>query len=217
MRPKLQSPGQKLRTFIDEARRTQLVESTIEILAEQGFARTSLAEIARHAGVSKGVISYHFKGKDELIQEVVVQVYRESETWLGEIADLDAPAGEKLRRYMADTFAFLKTDRKRFKAFMEIFLNYRKPDGNLYYDDSVDESTLQFVETVLREGQAKGEFRAFDPHIMAICLRSMVDAAAVRLIAEPSLDLDVFSAELAAIFERAIRADARKAPDGGSR
>lgn len=216
MRSEIESTGQRARTFIDEARRAQLVQCTVDVLADIGFARTSMAEIARRAGVSKGVISYHFKGKDELIQEVVAQTLKDSDIWLESLLALDAPAGEKLRRYATDTMTFLKVDQRRFKAFMEVFLNYRRPDGNLYYDDTIDEKTLHFVEAVLVQGQERGEFRAFDPHIMALCLRGMVDSAAVRLIAEPGLDVDAFGSELMEIFDRSLRADhVQSSPEGG--
>ena len=39
----------------------------IEVLAELGYAQTSFARIAERAGISKSVISYHFAGKDELL------------------------------------------------------------------------------------------------------------------------------------------------------
>ena len=54
-------------TFIEEARRKQIIASTILTLAKRGFVNTSLADIADQIGVTKGVISYHFDGKDDLI------------------------------------------------------------------------------------------------------------------------------------------------------
>src|SRR5262245_4148107 len=75
MRPENEPGEQKPRSFIEEARRAQIVASAIEVIAEVGFARASLARIAEHAGISKGVISYHFAGKEELMVEVVVGVY----------------------------------------------------------------------------------------------------------------------------------------------
>src|SRR5690348_3623387 len=75
MRSENGTGDQKQRSFIEEARRAQIVASAIEVIAELGFARASLAQIARHAGISKGVISYHFGSKDELMVEVVTRVY----------------------------------------------------------------------------------------------------------------------------------------------
>ncbi|HEX5408105.1 MAG TPA: helix-turn-helix domain-containing protein, partial [Pseudonocardiaceae bacterium] len=62
------------RTFADEARRKQLVECAIEVIAEQGFAQASLARIAQRAGVAKSVVLYHFANKDELVEQVLTAV-----------------------------------------------------------------------------------------------------------------------------------------------
>ncbi len=48
-----------------------MIECAINAIAELGYGRASLAEIAKRAGISKGVISYHFAGKSELMQQVI--------------------------------------------------------------------------------------------------------------------------------------------------
>jgi betaine-aldehyde dehydrogenase len=52
----------------EEARRSQLVEVTIDSLAEVGFVGTTLAEIARRAGVSPGLVAHYFGDKDGLLE-----------------------------------------------------------------------------------------------------------------------------------------------------
>ena len=51
-------------TFTETARRAQILACAIGAIAESGYGRASLAEIARRAGVSKGVVSYYFTSKD---------------------------------------------------------------------------------------------------------------------------------------------------------
>ena len=66
---------QDARTFTESARRAQIVQAAIETLAELGYARASYAQIAKRAGLSStGLISYHFAGKEELLDEVVGEV-----------------------------------------------------------------------------------------------------------------------------------------------
>ena len=60
--------GGRASTFTQLKRRDQLVDCAIEAIAELGFPRASVAEVARRAGVSKGVVTYHFPAKDDLIQ-----------------------------------------------------------------------------------------------------------------------------------------------------
>ena len=51
----------------EEARRSQLIEVTIDSLAEVGYVGTTLAEIARRAGVSPGLVAHYFGDKDGLL------------------------------------------------------------------------------------------------------------------------------------------------------
>ena len=52
----------------EEARRVQLVEVTIDSLAEVGYVGTTLAEIARRARVSPGLVAHYFDDKDGLLE-----------------------------------------------------------------------------------------------------------------------------------------------------
>jgi AcrR family transcriptional regulator len=49
----------------------QIVQAAIRVLARQGYARTSLMDIAKEAGMSKGAVHYHFPTKEALIQAVL--------------------------------------------------------------------------------------------------------------------------------------------------
>jgi len=53
---------------IEEMRRRQLVEVTIDSLAELGYVGTTLAQIAARAGVSAGLVAHYFNDKDGLLE-----------------------------------------------------------------------------------------------------------------------------------------------------
>ena len=59
------------RSFVNSARRAQIVAAAIDTVAEVGCADASLARLAVRLGVSKGVISYRFAGKDDLIEQII--------------------------------------------------------------------------------------------------------------------------------------------------
>ena len=60
--------GAALRDEGEEVRRAQLIEVTIDSLAEVGFVGTTLAQIARRAGVSPGLVAHYFGDKDGLLR-----------------------------------------------------------------------------------------------------------------------------------------------------
>ena len=56
------------RVEAEDSRRQQLIEATIDTLAEEGFAATTLAEIGSRARVSPGLIAHYFDDKDGLLE-----------------------------------------------------------------------------------------------------------------------------------------------------
>jgi betaine-aldehyde dehydrogenase len=52
----------------EDIRRRQLIEATVETMAMEGFAATTLAAIGQKAGVSPGLIAHYFEDKDGLLE-----------------------------------------------------------------------------------------------------------------------------------------------------
>ena len=61
-------------------RRAQLAAAALQTLAEQGYARTSLRDIAQNSEFSHGVLHYYFRDKIELITYCVRQYKAECVT-----------------------------------------------------------------------------------------------------------------------------------------
>jgi TetR/AcrR family transcriptional repressor of bet genes len=59
------------RTLDRDTRRQQLITATITMIAEKGFSRTTLTDVAARAGVSHGLVLFHFKSKDQLLTETL--------------------------------------------------------------------------------------------------------------------------------------------------
>ncbi|TMR11278.1 TetR family transcriptional regulator [Nonomuraea turkmeniaca] len=203
MRSEIESSGQKSRSFIEEARRAQIVASAIEVIAEVGFAQASLARIAAHADISKGVISYHFAGKEELMVEVVERTYGAiAEHVLTKMQGLQS-ATELLRTHVLSVAEHMRGHRTQLKALGEIFTNLRTADGKLRYGIKASEPTYLALEGIYRLGQESGEFRDFDVRVMAVTHSSAVDTMFAYWMAHPGHDLDAHARELADLLERA--------------
>lgn len=51
--------------------RQELIEATIESLAKRGYEATTLADVASGAGLSRGIVNFHFETKEKLLVEVL--------------------------------------------------------------------------------------------------------------------------------------------------
>lgn len=198
--------GERRRTFIEEARRGQIVQSAIETLAEVGYANASLARIAQHAEISKGVISYHFTGKDELLEQVMEYVFTTgAEHMMPSIVAAETPRA-KLRAYIESNIEFIGAHMTECLAVAEIVLNMRGADGKLTYGLGTEQPVLEPLVQLLRAGQQAGEFRDFAPRIMAVTIRRAIDAVAEQIAHYQEPDAKTYARELADLFGRATTA-----------
>ncbi|MDP9865344.1 MULTISPECIES: TetR/AcrR family transcriptional regulator [Streptosporangium] len=207
MRPENEPDGQKRRSFIEQARRAQIITSAVEVIADAGFAKASLALIAKHAGISKGVISYHFAGKDELMEEVVNHVYDGILAFVTARMEQEQTATGLLRTHILTVAEHMRGNRTQIKALGEIFYNLRQPDGSPRFGIAASEPLFQALEEIYRLGQRSGEFRAFDLRVMAVAHAGSIDNMFAYWVTHPEHDLDAHARELADLFEHATRAE----------
>jgi TetR/AcrR family fatty acid metabolism transcriptional regulator len=206
MQPEIISDGQKDRSFVEIARRAQIVECAIDAIAELGYANASLAEIARRAGVSKGVISYHFAGKQELIEQVVNTVLEKAGAVMLPRIFAEQRAAGMLRAYIESNLEFIGARPNHIRAVMNIAAGAFGEDGKPMIDLTLTfEPAVRELENLLRNGQKQGEFREFSTRVMAVTIRNAIDAVQLQMAADPKLDLMLYANELASLFNVATR------------
>lgn len=191
------------RTFVSSARRAQVVEAAIETIAEVGYANASLSRIAVRLGISKGVISYHFAGKDDLIAEIVSQTLRRAREHVQPRVAAQTTGPEMLRAYIESSLEFMRDNPKEITTLIEIVratITGAKSPFSANQDGPV-----HLLAEQLARFQSAGDLRAdFDPTAMAIAIRAVIDAAPGRL-ADSTFNIDQYAREAVAIFDRATR------------
>ncbi|MBN9734013.1 MULTISPECIES: TetR/AcrR family transcriptional regulator [unclassified Pseudonocardia] len=202
MRSDSRADGQK--TFIEQARRRQIIEAAVTTVAGDGFGNASLAAIARTAGISKGVISYHFSGKEELMEECVTAIY----TGIAErvVPQLEGLAPlETVRAHVLAVARDGVAHRDELVAVGEIVTHLRRKDGRLRYGVTTNEDLYLGLEWMYGRAVEAGEVRRFDHRVMAVTVQSALDSMFAYWIARPETDLVAYSEELADLLVAAIR------------
>jgi AcrR family transcriptional regulator len=216
MRSKNRPTGLKPVSFIEEARRRQIIEATIEAVAESGYAGASLAKLAARAKISKSIISYHFSGKDELLESTVHQIYQDIWLFVRPRLLAEKTARDQLRAYIESEFAYLEAHRAQLLAISYILMNHRDKDGALYLRDEAEKSNLATLGKMLEDGQKMGEFRSFAIKPMAGMLMHSINGALGQGASDPNLSLSDYARELVTIFDLATRKES-SAPKRGNK
>lgn len=200
-------PEPEQRTFTEIARRQQIVGAAIDTIAEVGYAQASLARIAERIGISKGVISYHFTGKDDLIKQVVVDVVEAGRNYILPRVSAEITGPSMLRAYIVSNLAFMRDHRNYMVAVVEILRSGAfKTDGGRRLDGREVDVATRLLQEQLARFQAGGEFRDdFDPSALAVAIRAAIDVVPHRLVLDPDFDIDRYAGEIANVFDRATR------------
>jgi TetR/AcrR family transcriptional regulator, fatty acid metabolism regulator protein len=194
------------RTFIENARRAQIAAAAIDAIAEAGYAGASFARIAEKLRISRGLISYHFTDKDDLIKQVVHQAAEEAKAYIRPRILAEPTGPGALRAYIESNLAFMRDHRNNVIAMIEIA---RSAEGRrIFYGDTDVVEAVGALEHALSGFQAAGQFRPdFDPHVMAMAIRAAIEAASPRLALDPEFDIDNYAREITTIFDLATRVE----------
>ncbi|GAA5143749.1 TetR/AcrR family transcriptional regulator [Nocardioides marinquilinus] len=163
-------------TFARTARREQLVEVTIDLLAEVGVEGSSYLRIAERAGISRGVLNYHFGGRAELFSAVVDTVYARGVDEVLALVEAAPSPGEALAAFVRGSVHFYAARRRELRALTAIYTS-RAADTVSREQRSEHRREIERVGALLRAGQEAGQLRAFDVDLMTACLRSVLDLA----------------------------------------
>jgi AcrR family transcriptional regulator len=191
-------------TFTEAARRRQIVAAAIETIADLGYASASFAQIAKRAGLSSpGLISYHFADKDELIGQVVAEVYSTGGAQVRPHTDQAVSSAETLCAFVEGSIAFYDSHRAHMRALVQILNGH--PQARERWVDQANDAELDGIEQVLARGQRDGEFRDdFAPRVVAVIIRDLLSGALLRLLATPDLDIDTYTRELVMVCRHAV-------------
>lgn len=200
--------ARKKPTLIEEVRRKQIVETAIETIAARGFSQTTLGEIARTAGVSTGVITYHFKNKDELIEQCIKRLFEVPNNFVVERVESQRRYADRLRTFIEANIEFMLRNRSHSAALVHSFgaLNSEKERKRIM---ALQHTKIRnFLVRILEGGQSRKEFREFPTQTIAQLVLGTLEGIMIQwILDEKEIDLPLCAEELVEMVNRRVLAD----------
>ncbi len=172
-------------------RKDQIVRATVECITKRGYHNFSMQDIARTAGVSKGIIHYYFLNKDDLMMSVLDRVAGDIEKVLEkEMGSIKEPV-EKLKVFTEVCFDIVKSTKEYYQVSMDFWtqINQKKEVRAV-----ISRHYSKFRENcakVIEEGIASGDFRPVDSMQHASFIIAVVDGISLQwLFDETGFDYD---------------------------
>ncbi|GGB63951.1 TetR family transcriptional regulator [Lentibacillus populi] len=170
-------------SFIAEARREQIIQACIDTLDEVGYTNVSLTKVAKKARVSTGLISYHFSGKMDLINQTLLYLLNKKLDFIsGKVVREETPILQ-LKAYIEASLAYQVANYKKNIALIEIVFNAKNEEGVPYYKADDDEEDLlnALLKEILLEGQESQEFsNEFDVEMICVLIQGAIEESMLK-------------------------------------
>jgi len=143
-----------------EDRPQEITEAAFEVFAEKGYAAARVEEVAKRAGVSKGLTYLYFKTKEELFKAVVKSVVVRRVDALVEAVDTTELSSEEfIRGPLLEFMKHVPGSPIAIVIKLLIAEGARHPDLVDYYFDNVVAKGLTAISRFVDRGVERGEFR----------------------------------------------------------
>jgi AcrR family transcriptional regulator len=179
-----------------EDRRQRILAVAERLLARNGWRNTSLAQIAREAGVTPAGLLHHFESKEQLLNAVLDARDMDDDTHADRTGDLFVQIARVAQRFerapeLVGTFTVLLIENIAPDAPLHDRLLYRQ------------RAAASIVADIIRRGQAAGQYRKdLDPVTKAVEILAFVNGMETSWLLDPSIPLAEVFKEYAEMLAR---------------
>jgi len=175
-----------------EVTREKLLDAALKVFSEKGYATTTLDDIAKEAGVTRGAIYWHFKGgKVDVFNSILTERYGRVNALIGRVISEPGRPLEVLERLLVSLMELIVDD-SDFRAVQSMIMFKTEVSDELTggmreKSESFDWS-VRFVADLIRKGKAAGEVRAdVDQEVAAIAAAGLLNGVIMMWLVNESV------------------------------
>ena len=163
----------------------------MRLIAREGIDNVRIARIATEAGVSAGLVHYHFASRDALLEEALEHSYERAGDLRVAALDEGRPAPERLQAMIDQCLPSDRALRDDWVLWVELWLRSARDRALRPVAARLYARLHAWFADTLATGIAAGELRACDVDRMADRLLALIDGYGLRVLTEdPEMPLD---------------------------
>lgn len=175
------------RPSVEEERRDQIMDATRRVMVKRGINMMRVADIAKVAKVSSGIVHYYFETKEELIRETFEDSFTRSMERRRSIIAQDLIVEEKLSALLKSYVPVDDRTKQAWHVWLELWVGALQDDELRLINEHAYGTWRLMIGGVIEEGQQQGVFRAGSTGPIVNQLVSMVDGLAVQVMMRSSV------------------------------
>ena len=156
-----------------EERKSQIMDAAMKVITRKGFSNTRMDDIVNEAGLSKGAIYHHYKGKKEIFLALIghweTQTFPDFYSRNGK----ERSATDTLRDFANEVYKVFKSRSYVFQAEVEFWALANQDDEIRNRSQELYEKIINLFELVINKGIREKEFIKVDTRIAAIYILSV--------------------------------------------
>ncbi|HEY3991297.1 MAG TPA: TetR family transcriptional regulator, partial [Ktedonobacteraceae bacterium] len=170
--------------------RARLLEAALESFHAKGYAATTLDDIARQAGITRGAIQWHFGSKAELYNTLVSENYEHAAEAFKEMYEAKGTPYQKLRLILVKWLGYAEEDAK-FRSMLELVMLKTEvsPElaGGMQKKIQGNQASIAFFADLIRLGIESGEIRPeVHPEVAAFAALGLINGVTNLWLLDPT-------------------------------
>lgn len=175
-------PEKRGRKASKEVRQQQLIEATIDSLAKRGYAETTMADVADGAGLSRGIVNFHFESKEKLLIATLQYMYDEySAHWRAALQKAGDDPARQLQVLVWADFDRSICNKRKLAAWLAFWGEAKSRPVYQALSSSRDAYYQQVFIDLCATLKESGGY-AYEPQVMALALSAMLEGLWLRLM-----------------------------------
>jgi len=165
-----------------ETRRQQLIEATIDSLARRGYSETTMADVADGAGLSRGIVNFHFESKEKLLVATLQYMADEySAHWRNALHKAGDEPARQMAMLVAADFDRSICNKRKLAAWCAFWGEAKSRPTYQALCGARDAAYQQVFIDLCADLKRLGGY-AYDPQVAALALSAMLEGLCLRLM-----------------------------------
>ena len=177
----------KARFEAPEERRRQLIDATVTCIASHGISGTTLRKVSETAGLSLGLVNFHFANKDTLLHHTLLALAEEHRNlWKQKVMNTELTPVEKIYAIVEAQFHPKICSRKKLAVWFAFFgeAHHRKVYREI--TAGIDAERMETCRTLL-QGIAEEQTLFGKPDEIAAALEALFDGTWLNILLYPEV------------------------------
>ena len=173
------------RPDVSAERKKQILDAAMIVFSSKGFHQARMDDIVKQSGLSKGTIYWYFSSKDEIITQILDNLFERELASLGELQNEGGSASERLLKFMRISLNDQMPMLKHMPLTYEFYAFALREETVRNTLKKYFRSYVELLIPIIQQGIDSGEFRAINAGEAAIAAGAIFEGTILLWVFNP--------------------------------